>query len=106
MVSAGFDGTLRFWNTATGAEDGKPIRLGGRSSDCVAVSPDGTVFASSTGPRSDDPGWGGPSPGLLQVWDWTTRQERFALKGHRYHILGVSFSADGKTLASAGGHFV
>jgi eukaryotic-like serine/threonine-protein kinase len=105
MVSAGFDGTLRFWNTATGLEDGKPIRLGGRSSDCVAVSPDGTALASSTGPRSDDPGWGGPWPGLLQVWDWTTRQERFALKGHRYHILGVSFSPNGKTLASAGGHF-
>ncbi len=104
MVSAGFDGTLRFWNTATGAEDGKPIRLGGRSSDCVAVLPDGTALASSTGPKSDDPGWGGPSLGLLQVWDWTTRQERFALKGHRYQILGVSFSADGKTLASAGGH--
>ena len=105
VVSAGFDGTLRFWNTATGLEDGKPIQLGGRSSNCVAVSPDGTSLASSTGPRSDDPGWGGPSPGVLQVWDWTTRQERFALKGHRYRILGVSFSPDGKTLASAGGHF-
>jgi serine/threonine protein kinase len=105
MVSAGFDGTLRFWNTATGAEDGKPIRLGGMSSNCIAVSPDGAALASCTGPRSDDPGWGAPSPGLLQVWDWTTRQERFALKGHRYRILGVSFSPDGKTLASAGGHF-
>jgi eukaryotic-like serine/threonine-protein kinase len=105
IVSAGFDGTLRFWNTSTGVEDGKPIRLGGTSSNCVAVSPDGTALASSTGPRSDDPGWGGPSPGLLQVWDWTTRQERFALKGHRFRILGVSFSPDGKTLASAGGHF-
>jgi len=105
MVSAGFDGTLRFWNTATGAKDGKPILLDGRSSNCVAVSPDGAALASSTGPRSDDPGWGGPSPGLLQVWDWTTRQERFALKGHRYRIVGVSFSPDGKTLASAGGHF-
>ena len=105
MVSAGFDGTLRFWNTATGLEDGKPIRLSGSSSNCVAVSPDGTALASSTGPRSDDPGWGGPSPGLLQVWNWTSRQERFALKGHRYRILGVAFSPDGKTLASGAGHF-
>jgi len=105
LVSAGFDGTIRFWNTATGAEDGEPIRLAGRSSNCLAVSPDGMLLASSTGPRSDDPGWGGPSPGSLQIWDWSTRQERLALKGHRYFILGLSFSPDGKTLASAGGHF-
>ena len=37
--------------------------------------------------------------------DWNTRKQKFALEGHRYPILGVSFSPDGKTLASAGGHF-
>ena len=68
MVSAGFDGTLRFWNTATGVEDGKPIRLGGRSSNCVAVSPDGTVARLKHRSKVRRPrlGWSlaGSAPGL------------------------------------------
>ncbi len=40
-----------------------------------------------------------------QVWDWTTRRERLALKGHCCRILSVSFSLPMETLASAGGHF-
>jgi serine/threonine protein kinase/WD40 repeat protein len=105
LVSAAFDATIRVWNTATAQQEGDPIRLAGRSSNCVAIAPDGSTFVTSTGPRSDDPGWGDPSPGLLQVWMWKTRQQKFVLEGHRYPILGVSFSPDGKTLASAGGYF-
>ena len=59
----------------------------------------------TTGPRSDDPGSGEPSPGLLQVWMWKTRKLKFVLEGHRYPILGVAFSPDAKSLASAGGDF-
>ena len=32
-----------------------------QSSNCVAIAPDGSTFATNTGPRSDDPGWGDPS---------------------------------------------
>jgi serine/threonine protein kinase/WD40 repeat protein len=103
LVSVAFDGTVRIWNFATAEQDGDPIHMAGKSSNCVAIAPDGSTFATSTGPRSDDPGWGDPSPGLLQVWTWNTRKPKFALKGHRYPILGVAFSSDGKTLASAGG---
>jgi WD40 repeat protein len=105
LVSVAFDGTVRIWNSATAEQDGGSIRLAGKSSNCVAIAPDGKSFATSTGPRSDDPGWGNPSPGLLQVWTWNTRKPKFALEGHRYPILGVSFSPDGKSLASAGGWF-
>jgi serine/threonine protein kinase/WD40 repeat protein len=104
LVSAAFDATVRVWNTATGKQDGDPIRLAGKSSNCVAIAPDGSTFATSTGPRSDDPGWG-DFPGRLQVWMWKTRKQKFVLEGHRYPILGASFSPDGKTLASAGGWY-
>jgi serine/threonine-protein kinase len=105
LVTTAFDATVRVWDTATANQDGDPIRLAGKSSNCVAIAPDGTAFATTTGPRSDDPGWGDPSPGLLQVWMWKTRKQKFVLEGHHYPILGVSFSPDGRTLASAGGFF-
>lgn len=105
LVSVACDATIRVWNTATGEQDGQPIRLAGHSANCVAMAPDGSTFATATGPGSDDPGWRNPAPGLLQVWTWTTRKQKFVLEGHRDPILGVSFSPDGCTLASAGGRF-
>ena len=103
LVSAGFDGTIRFWNTRTGPEAGEPIRLAGKSSNCVAVSPDGTLLASSTDRGSDDPGWGGPSPGFPpRSGTGAAGRSGSILKGHRYHILSVSFSPDGKTLSFGG----
>ena len=105
LVSAAFDGTVRVWNTGTAQQDGDPIRLAGKSSSCVAIAPDGRTFATNSGPRPDGPGWAGRSPGLLQLWMWNTRKQKFALEGHRYPILGACFSPDGKTFASAGGYF-
>jgi serine/threonine protein kinase len=105
LVSAAFDGTIRVWNTARAEQDGDPIRLAGKSSNCVAIAPDGRTFATITGAKSDDPEWHDRSPGLLQVWMWNTRKQKLALEGHRYPILGVCFAPDGKTLASAGGYF-
>ena len=105
LVSAGFDGTIRFWDTRTGNPAGEPIRHGGRSSNCVAISPDGRLLAANSGPRSDEPGGDGPIPGWISIWDWETRRELRRIEGFHFDVLGVSFSPDGKTLASAGGYY-
>jgi WD40 repeat protein len=44
----------------------------------------------------------GRNPAEIQIFDLASRQEIFALRGHSGAIVDVSFSADGKELASAG----
>jgi len=39
----------------------------------------------------------------VKVWDAQTGQELLALKGHTAGVSSVTFSPDGKRLASAGG---
>jgi RNA polymerase sigma factor (sigma-70 family) len=106
LVSAGKDATVRIWNVETGAqrllvklerppnipptlkdwEQGTPI-------ECVAVSPDGQTIA--TGDWDDK----------VCLWDVATGQLRRALLGHKMGVLFVSFSPDGKMLASVSGSF-
>ena len=105
LVSAGFDGTIRFWNTRTGNPAGEPIRQSGRSSNCVAISPDGKLLAANSGPRTDGPGGDGPVPAWISIWDWETRRELRRIEALRFDVLGVAFSPDGKTLASSGGYY-
>jgi hypothetical protein len=38
----------------------------------------------------------------VRVWDAATRKELLILKGHTRHVEGVTFSPDGRRLASAG----
>src|SRR5262249_18607790 len=54
-------------------------------------SPDGKRFAC------------GSMTQAIKVWDVGTGQEELTLNGHRDHVFGVAFAADGKRLASAGG---
>ena len=105
VVSAGFDGSIRFWDTHTGLSHGDPILHDGRSSNRVAISPDGTLLAANSAPRYDDPSVEGPVPGWITIWDWATRSELRKIEGFRFEILGIAFSPDGKTLASSGGHY-
>ena len=71
------DGTIRFWDARSGSEEGEPIRLAGKSSNCVAVSPDGSALAANTAPRSDEPGWGDRSPGIVTPCpSWSARSWR------------------------------
>jgi len=56
----------------------------------VAFSPDGQRLASASGDQT------------VKVWDSMTGQETLTLKGHTSAVLSVTFSVDGKWLASGG----
>ena len=78
---------LTVWDTTTWKE----VLTHPMGSDAVAFGPDEGLLAS-----------GGPNPNpLVRVWNVATGQERHTLRDHNWGILGLAFSPDGRTLASA-----
>jgi len=89
LASAGDDGIIRIWDIAKG-EEVSDIR----SSSAfwhIAWSPDGTQIAS-TG-----------ADGKARVWDSVSGVENFTLAGRTIDRFKISFSPDGKWLATSGG---
>ncbi len=56
----------------------------------MAISPDGTILAS--GGHDREP--------IIKLWDVTTGENIATLEGHTHGIYALSFSADGRVLAS------
>jgi WD40 repeat protein len=83
------DAAVRLWDSATGLE---LPSLRGQSDSIVSVdfSPDGAFLAA------------GDSRGSLTLWDPGSCRARSSWHAHNGWISSVAFSADGRTLASAG----
>jgi WD40 repeat protein/tRNA A-37 threonylcarbamoyl transferase component Bud32 len=88
LVSAGNDGTVRWWDAAAG-RPGRVWAVGG-GAGCVAVAPDGRTAAVGTG------------DGHLALWDVAGGFERRREPGPPHRLTAVAYSPDGRTIATGG----
>jgi len=97
VVSGGGDGTIRFWDAATGRQL-RQIRVASLDLYKITLSADGQVLAGC-----------GCGPEAVVLWEASTGKELRRLRGHRtchgnasYAVTCFAFSADGKRLATGG----
>lgn len=90
LVTAGDEGTMRFWNPTTGREL-RVIQCKQSMLVAMALSANEKYLAT------------GAADGTAAVWDVHTGNQVWLLKGHSSSVGGVSFSPDGKRLATSSG---
>jgi WD40 repeat protein/thiol-disulfide isomerase/thioredoxin len=100
LASASMDGTVKVWDARTGRE---ALTLKGHTGAVLGVcfSPDGQRLASAAEGVEVKDGKLVRAWGEVKVWDLQTGQEALYLKGHTGQVYSVSFSPDGRRLASA-----
>ena len=82
------DGTIYFWDVATGTLRNTINHPNGFMFLDVAFSPDGTLLASGSNDRK------------VRLWDVATGTLVKTLVGHTDQVVSVTFSPDGQTLAT------
>jgi WD40 repeat protein/class 3 adenylate cyclase len=87
LATGGADGTVVFWDPATG-EPGLTLDNEGAGISGLAFSPDGTRIA--TAGDSD----------IVRMWDTMTGKELFRVDAGDVRVFGLAFSPDGKRLAT------
>lgn len=88
-----------FWEVLTGLKRREvPLPDLKTRTPIVAVSPDGRVIASASGPDAED----GKKVQSLFLTDTATGKLLAQLPGHQGRVLSLAFAPDGHTLASGG----
>jgi len=77
--------------------------LRGHNSDvnCLSWSPDGTKIASGSGSYFESAVVGSTPDNSIRVWNPQTGEELVILHGHDHEVTSVSWSPDGRHIASA-----
>jgi WD40 repeat protein/tRNA A-37 threonylcarbamoyl transferase component Bud32 len=102
VASAGQDGLVKIWDVATGTLL-RVLRGHAGAVYCIAYSPDGRRLASGDG----CPPWEHVdhlrTRGVVRIWDELTGTECLVLHGHTQNVMDVTFSPDGRRLATVSG---
>lgn len=106
LASAGADRRVRLWETASREPIGAPYPLTWEVLS-VDFNPDGRLMAAGAGERQRPPEGGdflpGNGHGEARVWNIGTREQVSATLAEQGPVItAVSFSPDGKQLATAG----
>jgi WD40 repeat protein len=88
VLSGGWDGCLRLWETTTGAHVTE-LPVSSKPLSTCAISPDGKQWLSGT------------LEGMLARWDALTHQQISTFLAHTRPISSIVFSMDGRTLATS-----
>jgi RNA polymerase sigma factor (sigma-70 family) len=83
------DGTIRFWDAATGKEL-RRLEGHGRGVTSIAFAPDGKTLVSSAAEEA------------IRLWDVATGKELRQLRGHPRAVFAVAFGPGGKVVGSGG----
>jgi len=90
FVTAGWGGTVRIWDTASGRQLAS-IPSGGQYVFAAAFSPDGTRLATG----------GNSNPDYVKIWDAQSGSLVRSLRGHGDAVLSLAYSRDGRRLLTS-----